>query len=231
MRIITPPTIERVAWEGPLEPLAASFRDSIAPPIVTIGEPAWWPAEQAMESETGKKWAPPAGDQRYTLVRLACTLHPPAASRSRYTEATLTADLRPRQGERLIVAHDLYPRRLTAETKGSYTVKLGPDLKFADAFEAKLLEVGAEIEYLKVFPVVQSYGLGERRPYWRFEHHSASPLAGCQSVYLVVAAARDAGDIRLGVELVARLETRFGPIRLGLPEEAQAQISRTIGGS
>ena len=230
MRIITPDEIEQVAWEGALEPLGAAFKEAAPTPRVTLGEPVCWPAEQAMEGETGKKWTPPAGDTRYTLVRLACTLHPPDGPRTRYTEATLTADLRPRQGERLIVAHDLYPQRLTAETKGTYTVKLGPDLKFADVVEAKLLEVGAEIEYRKVFPVVQGYGLGERRPYWRFAHHAASPLVGCQSVYLVVAAPRDAGDVQLGIELVATLETRYGPIRVGLPQEAQAQISRTIQG-
>jgi hypothetical protein len=173
-----------------------------------------------------------AAGRRYALYAgaLACTLHPPDSSRTRYTEATLIADLRPRQGERLIVAHDLYPQRLTAESNGSYTVKLGPELKFADVIEAKLLEVSAEIEYRKVFPVIQGFGLGERRPYRRFEHHSANPLLGCQSVYLVVAAPRNAGDVQLGVELIATLETRYGIFRAGLPAEAQAQIVRTIGG-
>ncbi len=78
--------------------------------------------------------------------------------------------------------------------------------------------------------MIQGFGLGERRPYWRFAHHSANPLLGSQCVYLVVAAARDAGDVQIGIELVATLETRYGPIRVGLPEQAQAQISRTIKG-
>ncbi len=121
MKIITPTEIEQVAWEGTLAPLGATFKDPVPLPRVTIGEPAFWSAEQALEGETGKKWSPPATGERYTLVRLACTLHPPDSSRTRYAEATLTADLRPRQGERLIVAHDLYPQRLTAEDKGSLT--------------------------------------------------------------------------------------------------------------
>ena len=74
MRIITPAEIERVAWEGTLEPLGAAFKEPTLLPRVTLGEPVWWPAGQALESETGKKWSPPAGDTRYTLVRLACTL-------------------------------------------------------------------------------------------------------------------------------------------------------------
>jgi hypothetical protein len=228
MKIITPTEIEQVAWEGTLAPLGATFKDPVPLPRVTIGEPAFWSSEQALEGETGKKWSQPATGERYTLVRLACTLHPPDSSRTRYAEATLTADLRPRQGERLIVAHDLYPQRLTAEDKGNFTVKLSPEFKFADVLDVKLLELGTEIEYHKVFPVIQGFGLGERRPYWRFAHHSANPLLGSQCVYLVVAAARDAGNVQIGIELVATLETRYGPIRVGLPEQAQAQVSRTL---
>lgn len=231
MRIITPTEIEQVAWEGYLEQPAQVYkgvRGAAALARVTVGEPVWWPPEQALESQTGKKWTPPAGDRQYTLLRLACNLHPPTERRARYSEATLSAYLRPRQGIELVTAHDLYPQRLTAEDKGKFTVGLGPDLKFG-AVEASLLEVGAEIEYHKVFPVIQGYGLGESRPYWKFAHHAANPLLGCQSVYLVLAAPKDAGGVRLSVELVATLETRWGPITVGLPEEAQAHLSRTVG--
>jgi hypothetical protein len=228
MRIITPTEIEQVAWEGTLEPQGAAFKDPAALPKVTIGEPTFWAAEQALAGETGKRWSPPGDGKRYTLVRLACTLHPPAAPRTRYAEATLTATLSPRGGARLIVAHDLYPLRATADSKRTYTVKLSPALKFADAVDAKLGEAGAEIEYHHVFPVIQGFGLGERQPYWRFAHHAASPLLGSQSVYLVVAAPRDAGDVQVAVALVANVETRFGPFRAGLPESAQAYVVRTI---
>ena len=237
MRIVTPTEIEHVAWEGYLKPLYPEPPRlellSLVPKTpglrVTLGEPTWWPAEQAMEGETGKTWTPPAGDRRYTLLRLACTLHPPAEPRTRYTQATLTAYLRPRSGAGTVVAHDLYPQRLTTDTKGKFTIGLRPDLKFATAFEASLLEVGAEIEYHKAFPVIQGYGLGESCPYWQFAHHAANPLLGCQSVYAVLATPGDAGGVRLSVELTAALETRYGPIRVGLPEEAHAHISRTIG--
>ncbi|MBC8449543.1 MAG: hypothetical protein H8D78_17490 [Chloroflexi bacterium] len=230
MRIITPTEIDDVAWEGNLEPLGPAYRGGPLLPRVTLGEPAWWPAEQAMEGETGKKWTPPAGDRRYTLLRLACTLHPPADTRTLYQEATLTAYLRPHSaGTGAVVAHDLYPQRLTAERKGKFTFGLGPDLKFADVFEASLFEVGAEIEYHQTFPVLQGYGLGESHPAWQFAHHAAHPLLGCQSVYAVLDAPDDAGGVRLSIELVATLETRFGGIiRVGLPEEARAHVSRMI---
>jgi hypothetical protein len=228
MRIITPTEIEHVAWEGYLEPLAESFKGAESLPRVTLGEPAWWPAEQAMEGETGNKWTPPSGDRRYTLLRLACTLHPPAEARTLYKEATLTAYLRPRHDVGRVVAHDLYPQRLTAEEKGTFKVGLGPDLKFAGLVDVSLLEVGAEIEYQQVYPVIQGYGLGESRPYWQFAHHEAHPLLGCQSVYAVLDAPEDAGGARLSIELVATLETRWGPITVGLPQEAQAHLSRTI---
>jgi hypothetical protein len=230
MRIITPTEIEHVAWEGYLEPLRERYLARAPSPGVTLGEPAWWPAEQAMEGETGQKWTPPAGDRRYTLLRLACTLHPPVEARTFHKEATLTAYLRPRHSgvAGTVVAHDLYPQRLTADDKGKFTIGLGPDLKFTPAFEASLFEVGAEIEVHKVFPVIQGYGLGESHPYWQFAHHEARPLLGCQSVYAVLDAPQEAGGVRLSLELVATLETRWGPITVGLPQEAQAHLSRTI---
>jgi hypothetical protein len=144
MRIVTPDTIEQVAWEGYLEPLGKTLRSAPALPRVTLGEPVWWSAAQALEGETGKTWSPPAGGRRYTLVRLSCTLHPPDDRHTRYTEATLAAYLRPRQGDGHALAHDLYPQRLTAESTGKITVALKPDLKFAEVVEVGLLEVGRD---------------------------------------------------------------------------------------
>ena len=239
MHIVTPETIEQVAWEGYLTPLWTPDQQSwaLGPmpkhaaslPRVTLGEPVWWPAATAMETETGEKWTPPAGDSQYLLLRLACTLHPPAEGRLRYTEAILATYLRPVTGTGQVVAHDLYPRRLTADNEGSFVVGLGPDLRFANLVRVSLLDVGAEIEYRRAFPVIQGYGLGESRVYWRFAHHASHPLLGSQSVYIVLDAPADAGGVRLSVELVATLETRVGPIRLGLPREARDHTSRTIG--
>lgn len=229
MRIITPEEIEQAAWEGALASAAVSFSKGVtAGPRVTIGEPVWWPAEQALKSETGKEWARPAGGRRYTLVQLSCTLHPPAEARTRYTEVTLTAHLRPHLAGGTAIAHDLYPQRVTAERQGKFTVDLGPELKFGPTTNLKLGEVGAEIEFRRVFPVIQAFGLGESQPYWQFKADATAPLLGSQSVYLVVAAPEQAGGVRLDIDLVATLETRFGPIRVGLPEEARTHLNWEI---
>jgi hypothetical protein len=226
MRIITPTSIEDVAWEGGLEPLGQTFKSAASLPRVTLGEPVWWPAEQAMEGETGKKCSPPTADQRYTLLRLACTLHPPGEARTHYTEATLTVYLRPRSGAGSVIAHDLYPQQVTAVSQGKTTLALKPSLKFVVPEVG--VEAGVEIEHQDMFPVIQAYGLGESRPYWRFAYHAAHPLLGCQGVYLVLAAPEEAGGVRLSVELTALLETRYGPLHVGLPEEAKAHTRWTI---
>jgi hypothetical protein len=228
MRIITPTDIEEVAWDGYLQPQGEVYRKAASLPRVTLGEPVWWPAEQAMESETGKAWTPPAGDWRYLLVRLACTLHPPREEHSLYTEATLHAYLRAARGPGHVVAQDLYPQRRSAEQKGAFKFSLGSDLRFADAVDLSLMEVGAEIEYRQVFPVIQGFGLGESSPYWQFTRHATFPLLGCQYVYALLAAPAGAGGVRLSVEMVATWETRYGPLRVGLPEEARAHVSRTL---
>lgn len=229
MRIVTPIEIEEVAWDGYLQPQGEVIREVAALPRVTLGEPVWWPAEQAIEGETGVVWTPPAGDKRYTLVRLTCTLHPPREERSSYSEVTLTAYLRPVRGGGHVVAHDLYPQRLSAEQKGTFTVGLGPDLRFSGLVDVSLLQVGAEIEYHQVFPVIQGYGLGESRPYWQFTGHSSHQLLGCQSVYILLATPVGAGGVRLSVELDATRKSRRSDIlRVGLPEKAWANVSRTI---
>lgn len=231
MRIVTPTEIEEVAWDGYLQQHGGVDRKAGPLPRVTLGEPVWWPAEKAMESQTGKVWTPPTGDLRYTLVRLACTLHPPREERNYFSEVTLTAYLRPARGRGRVVAHDLFPQRLAEGQKGSFAVGLGPDLRFSKPTDASMLQVGAEIEYHQVFPVIQGYGLGESRPYWQFARHSSHSLLGCQSVYILLAAPPSAGGVRLSVELDATWETRIsGILRVGLPEKAWANISRTIAG-
>src|SRR5450755_1173204 len=104
MHIETPTTIDQIAWEGNLVSLGQSFAGSDTAAHVTLGEPVWWPAEQAMANETGKTWTPPTDARQYTLVRLACTLYPSTDARIRFTEATLTLYLRPKTGDSTVTA-------------------------------------------------------------------------------------------------------------------------------
>jgi hypothetical protein len=224
MRIVTPVEIEEVAWEGYLEPVGEVYR-SAALPKVSLGEPTWWTAD-ALEAETGKKWTVPAGGQRYTLLRLACTLHSPERG-SAFADATLTTYLRPAGSAGQAVAHDMYPLRETAEQKGKFNVAVGPDLKFGPV-DASLGSAGLELELHRVFPVVQAFGLGQPNPYWKFERHKTNPLLGSQYVYAVVAAPPEASAVRLTVELVATVDTGWVPMRFKTPEQAEARISRSM---
>jgi hypothetical protein len=228
MKIITPTAPENIAWEGELAPLGATYKGAARLPRVTVGAPVSWPVEEALDLKTGAAWAPPANDHRYTLVRLSCTLHPAEDARTRYTQVTLKAYLRPRQGAGRVTAHDLYPQRVAIETKDKGTFTLGPELKFGET-ALSVLGIGAEIEIPWAFPIIEGYGLGEPAPYWRFLPHTGRPLGGCQSVYLVTDAPPDASGVRLCVELTADLETRHGLFRAGLSEEAQAHTCTVVG--
>lgn len=228
MRIATPTEIESAAWEGALEPMVETYSEITPSLRVTLGEPAWWSAEQIMENVGGKKWVSPSGHRRYVLLRMACALHRPTDARTGYVEATFTMYLRPRQGAQPVVAYDLYPQDLAAETRGKFTVGLGEALKFSAPTGSGPEDVGVEIEYHQVFPVIRGYGLGESSPYWQFARDDRERLLGCQNFYVVLDVPREAGGVQLNVELIATLETRWGAITVGLPEEAYPHTSRMI---
>jgi len=236
MLIVTPLEIESVVWEGELVPSVATRGVGPAQrPVAAIGKHEVYPVAQALEVETGKKWTPPLGGADFWLVRWACTLREPGG-RPTIAEATQTLYLRPRNpaaGERAagggyaVYAHSLFPERLTVEDQAEFNASLTPELKFASA-EVKPGGLGAKIQYRKVFPVIQAYDVGTPTPYWVFKPHAAHPLAGSQFVYAVVAAQAGTGGVRGSVELVVTVETRFGPLRLGLPEEARAHVGFVI---
>jgi hypothetical protein len=233
MRILTPSTLapDEIAWEGELALPDPTIIYKSATPVkarVAIGKPVWWPAGTAVEGETGKKWTPPAGDRAYTLLRLACTLYPPAERYTHYRTATLSLFLRPRSGPGAVVAHDLYPRRLTQSRTGKFSISLTPELTFAEGVSVKPGELGAEIEFEQALPVVQSYGLGQANPAWEFQRQTAHPLLGDLAVYAVTDTPADATGLRLTIELMATLETRYGPVRLALPDAARAHVSQVI---
>src|SRR5262245_1537760 len=191
MHITTPAQIESIAWEGELiESGMVKGAQHSSRPVVSLGQPAIWSVASALESETGKKWVAPLGDAKYWLVRLACTLREPPGAEA-ITEATQALFLRPQPnvaGEKSAYAHTLFPQRLGVEDKTDFTLSLGPELGFADGSSIKLGEVGATLEYRKVFPVIQGYGLGESAPYWTFRPHAKHPLVGSQCVYAVLVA-------------------------------------------
>jgi hypothetical protein len=192
-------------------------------PIVTLGKPEVWPVDKALENETGQKWTPPLGDAKHWLVRLACTLREPPGG-TVITEATQTLFLSPQPhsaGAENAYAQNLFPQRLGVEDKSTFTFSLGPELGFASGASVKVGELGATIEYRKVFPVIQAYGLGEAAPYWVFRPHAANPLMGSQCVYAVLVARAPATGLRAHVEMTVTTQSAFGPVKYGTPEEAR----------
>jgi len=231
MHIITPTEIESVAWEGELIAPATITR-TIHPserPTVTIGRHELWTVED-LENLVNQKWVRPMGNADYWLLRLACTLHEPPG-RQDITEAQQTLYLRPKSelaGDNAAYAFSLFPDRLGVEDKVELNISLGPELKFASGAEFKAGQLGAKIEYSKVFPVIQSYGVGESIPYWLFKPHAKHPLEGSQFVYAVVAAMKGADGISASVDLRVTAETKFGPVRFGMPKKARAYTGFTI---
>jgi hypothetical protein len=225
MFITTPAEIQSVAWEGELFAPSVSFGGGPSKhPFVTIGQTEIWPVDKALENETSKKWTQPLGDAKYWLVRLACTLREPPHGVV-ITEATQTLYLRPQPnsaGEKNAYAQNLFPQRLGVEDKTTFNFALGPELGFADGSSIKAGELGATIEYRKVFPVIQAYGLGESTPSWIFKPHAANPLIGCQSVYAVLVARAPATGLRAHVEVTVTTQSAlFGRMKYGTPTEAR----------
>lgn len=229
MHIITPDTIEVVAWEGELEPPESAYspKGALTAPVVTLGRPEIYdPWEQ--EKLLGRPWTPPLGDARYWLVRLACSLRKPADGVIAEAEQRLLLQPDRPAPAAEIYAHSLYPDRQTIEEPRERTVKIGPELKIATVVDGSLGEASVTVGYKKVFPVIQSYDAGTPYPYWRFHPHAAFPLEGTQFVYAVVAARPAAVSVQAAVEVVVTLETRFGPLRFGAPEAARKALAFKI---
>lgn len=230
MHIITPVEMTS-AWEGELvESGIVKAATRSLRPVVSLGRTEIWPVAEALESETGKKWVAPSGDAHYWLARLTCTLHEPSGAEA-ITEATQSLFLRPQPhaaGEKSAYAQQLFPVRLGVEDKTDFTLSLGPELGFASGASVKAGEVGATIEYRKVFPVIQGYGVGEANPYWEFKPHAANPLIGSQCVYAILVARAPASGLRAHVEVTVTTQTVWGPIKFGTPEEAQEHTTFTL---
>ncbi|MCA9922375.1 MAG: hypothetical protein KC421_08380 [Anaerolineales bacterium] len=125
-------------------------------------------------------------------------------------------------------AYSLFPDRLTVEDKGTFNVKLSPELSFAKVISFKPGELGVEIEHKQAFPVVQAYGAGEATAVWEFKNHPAHPLAGTQFVYAVIAALPGTEGGRGSLELVVTVQKEFGPVRYGIPQEEKRSTGFTI---
>ncbi|WP_420629083.1 hypothetical protein [Candidatus Leptofilum sp.] len=125
-------------------------------------------------------------------------------------------------------AYSLFPNRLTVEDKGTFNVKLSPELSFAKVISFKPGELGVEIEHRQAFPIVQSYGAGQTTAVWEFKSHPAHPLDGDQFVYAIIAALPGSGGGRGSIEFVVTVQNEFGPLRYGIPQEEKRHTRFTL---
>jgi hypothetical protein len=236
MEIDTPATITNVAWEGemvppeptvlsPFEHFTTSANEHM--PVITIGQPELWHISEVLSDEDKKAWHPPRDDAEYWLLRLACTLHKPRGL-ERIAEARKVLTLTPKSFDanpRAVYAHSLFPDRMETDETHQVKVALGPELEFARLAEVKLAKLETSISYRKVFPVIQSYGIGEPEPYWIFKRHASYPLEGSQFVYAIVAVGKQVGDVRAQVHLSVTVELAGGLARVGLSREAEEKAA------
>ena len=184
-----------------------------------------------MTDKSETKWLPPNDERTYYLVRLAYTLHPLKDQITHYKYAALDVFMWPRGVSGTVVAHDIFPQSLTTDDSKSFKISLKPNLKFTGIIEAQALEAGADINYHKVFPIIQGYGLGESNISWGFVNHPAHPLQGCQCVYGILDSPKNSNGIRLHIILTVTVENRLGPFRLGLPEDIKTSLRFMVIGN
>jgi hypothetical protein len=236
-----PDEIQDVAWEGNLVAapnfmMGGSGPDAGAePPGVRLGRPERWPLAGAPERSPGGPWVPPPGvpdskEFNYWLLRLACDLRPPGKAKI-LKEANFTLSLRPadeetaapaggKGAEPSVYAYDLHPDRRDTEDHKVLNFRLGfwttmlPD---GSVWRGGNVEAGWD--YRRVFPVIESHGVGTSTPYWIFRHHATVHLVGSQLVYAVVAASHKVKAFWAALDLTATVQDTgwAGWIRYILP--------------
>jgi hypothetical protein len=207
------------AWEGALAPPAGVYATrGEGLPRVSLGKPVWWSDQKVL----GQKWMPPAGGKSYGLARFAFSLRPEGRQTVRSAEFIVYLHAKGR-GPRP-VAFDLFPKAVTEEQTGEFTVGVGPDFKFAGA-EASLAKAETKINLRQAVPVVIADGVGESMARWVFAARPAHPLVGSQSVYAVVELPPGVEAARVSLHLSAEVTTRLGPVRGLLPETEREQLN------
>jgi hypothetical protein len=240
--IITPPEIERVFYEGPLEFREADFEQSgldkgsplikkenkSAEPVVTLGQPQCWNLSHLLREKGQPIPAElalllPGAD--FYLVQLACSFR--SAKNAQIEWARLTAYLRPKTGQENPIAFDLYPREIYDKNSVSLKIAIAPSLKFAP-FGGSLGEAVTNIEFTKLEPVIISHGVLESIPNWDYENTKNYPLRGSKFGYLIVKKPHSAEAVRLTLDIVADVVTRHGLLSARVVEKDRANLTQVI---
>jgi hypothetical protein len=201
-------------------------------PIAAIGKPEFWPAAEALQDMLEQSWVPPVNDAHFWLLRLACTMKPPTSAED-VTEAQLALALQPVNGAAAATstyAFLLHPDREVVDYQVPVTFNLSGTLVSPATGIHGGGQVSAKVQFRKVFPVIQSFGVGSPNPYWIFKPHANRPLEGSQFVYAVVAAQPQAEGLLGSIDLTVTVENQKwgGLIRFGVPRDAREQLNFTI---
>jgi hypothetical protein len=234
--IITPTEIQTPLYEAELEfnmgatekGRAAEGTVPAAAPVVTFGQPQAWnlprlakekglpvPAEIALLDHQAD----------FYLLMLSCSFRPSPNSTIEWVRFTVS--LRPKSGQELPIAFDLYPREIQEEARTDLKVSIAPNLKFS-GFEAGFGSILTTIVLGRVEPIVIGYGALESTVDWDFRKHRAHPIVGAKFMYLIVKKPREALAVRVTQNAVAEIMTKHGLLTAKTKEHDEAHRSAII---
>ena len=238
MWLKVPDTVEKVLWEGPLEPATDEAKRQLLEergpkgervdirdlPVVSIGQPEVWPLAQIYP----KKGMPPAlkaklAEADFYLVRLACSLRP-RSDVVRLDWVRFLVHLLPDESDRQPLAFDLHPLMVTQEVKRNVKVTLSPTLKFTE-LEASIGGVEFGFEYPELQPVISGSGAGEADASWDYETPQGVHLQGSRFMHVLVKAPKGMPKGEASLDLTADVEVRNAVLPFViLPQQEGAEM-------
>lgn len=202
-------------WEGEL--MRATGMLSVPGerlPALSIAKPSWWSDQTLL----GAGWMPPSSGRRYGLARFAFSIRPAERQSVRYVDMVVYLHAKG-DGLRPTI-FDMIPKATKEEQAGILTVGFGSDFKFTAPDNA-----GATLSLRQSIMTATADGVGENAAHWAFAVRSASPLAGSQIMYAIVELMPGVEAARASLQLVAEIETPYGPVRGLLPSSQRNALS------
>ncbi|HKZ84209.1 MAG TPA: hypothetical protein VJ793_11205 [Anaerolineae bacterium] len=184
----------------------------------SLGNPNWWSDHRIL----GERWLPPAGGKRYGLARFPFSLRPNVKESVRQAELAVYCHAKGAGAHPVVF--DLFPKALTEDQIGEFSIGIGPDFKFAGV-EASVAKAETKFNLKQSIPVLTADGIGESVARWVFIAGSTHPLVGSQVVYAILELPPGVEAARVSLLLSAEVEMRFGLLRGRLPETERARLS------
>ncbi len=181
---------------------------------LSIAKPTWWSDQMLM----GQGWTPPSSGRRYGLARFAFSLRAAERQSVRYVDMVVYLHAKG-EGLRPVIC-DMIPKAAKEGQAGIMTVGISPDFKFTAPETAT-----ATLSLPQSIYTVTADGIGENAAHWAFAVRSATPLAGSQIVYALVELMPGVEAARASLQLVAEIETPFGPVRGLLPSSQRLALT------